>query len=78
MSQGPEAAGNGGRVRRGPQRVDLRAGAGVQGAAASLAGVLPPAGAARQGVQDRRRGLAVVWGPEAAGAVTGFTVARSA
>ena len=38
---GSRTAGGGARAHREPQRVDLRAGAGVRGAAASLAGVLP-------------------------------------
>ena len=76
MFQGPELPEAVPGPAVGPQRMDLRAGGDVQGAAASLAGVLPPAGAARQGVQDRRKDCRVP-GPGAAGAVTWFTMAAA-
>ena len=78
MFQGPEPpeAVPGG--RREPQRVDLRAGGGVRGVAASLGGVLPQTAAGRQSVQDRRRRLDVSQSPELPEAVPGLTVARSA
>ena len=71
----PGAAGGGAWAHRRRQRADLRADA--RGAAASQAGALPLAAAARQGAQDRRRGRERVPGMEPPETVHGPTAGGS-